>query len=656
MTILSWNCQGSGSPLTMRTLRELISANKPGIVFLPKTKKKSAFLERWKARFGFNHSFYVDPIGLSGGLALWWRDPISIQILNASSRWIDAMVHYHYSWHATFLYGESEAGNKISFLRQLKNLHLNTEDPWLLIGDFNICNSNRDKWGRRTINSQIASAYNDFLMEEQLGELKFKGSRFTWSNKHQVPSRVMERIDKVVVSLEWKMLFPYCQLFHDKLLASDHRPLVLVLLSKVRKPRRTFNFDLRWTTYNNCDRVVAQAWQQVDSTEPFQTKLMDCRRMLSSWSAQEFGNARWRIQELSKQLDMLQSYPRGISSPEEIDSIKAELKFQWQLEEIYWYQKSRINWLRYADKNSHFFHSSTIIRRCRNQISKIKGADGNWIQNDYAIKQEALNFFKQLYQARQDIISPMQSAFVPNRSIQDNILVAHEAFHSLKCRRRDDTILFGRASLEEANQLKEFLDDFCIVSGQRINKHKSDITFNSNTPHHIQSSIANMLQISNSGSLSKYLGLPISGGRSKCKALSFLKARVVSNLQGWQTKYLSMAGREILIKAVIQAIPSYVMSVFKLPSGFIKEIQQLTSKFWWRQSIDKVIMGVYGSGIGGVVIISSKHKRLCSLACPFSLPIFSLLFYWGMKRLTMMGILLQAYWIVKPVFMLSRMI
>ncbi|KAF2310952.1 hypothetical protein GH714_018740 [Hevea brasiliensis] len=174
--------------------------------------------------------------------------------------------------------------------------------------------TSKRKWGRRTINSQIASAYNDFLMEEQLGELKFKGSRFTWSNKHQVPSRVMERIDKVVVSLEWKMLFPYCQLFHDKLLASDHRPLVLVLLSKVRKPRRTFNFDLRWTTSNNCDRVVAQAWQQVDSTEPFQTKLMECRRMLSSWSAQEFGNARWRIQELSKQLDMLQSYPRGISS------------------------------------------------------------------------------------------------------------------------------------------------------------------------------------------------------------------------------------------------------------------------------------------------------------------------------------------------------
>ena len=44
---------------------------------------------------------------------------------------------------------------------------------------------------------------------------------------------------------------------------------------------------------------------------------------------------------------------------------------------------------------------------------------------------------------------------------------------------------------------------------------------------------------------------------------------------------LSQAGHEVLIKAVIQVIPTYTMSYFKLPKGIIKEIETLIRKFWW---------------------------------------------------------------------------
>ncbi|WCJ35868.1 hypothetical protein M5689_017096 [Euphorbia peplus] len=36
-----------------------------------------------------------------------------------------------------------------------------------------------------------------------------------------------------------------------------------------------------------------------------------------------------------------------------------------------------------------------------------------------------------------------------------------------------------------------------------------------------------------------------------------------------------------MIKAVIQAVPQYIMFVFLLPDSFCKEIQGLISKFWW---------------------------------------------------------------------------
>ena len=37
----------------------------------------------------------------------------------------------------------------------------------------------------------------------------------------------------------------------------------------------------------------------------------------------------------------------------------------------------------------------------------------------------------------------------------------------------------------------------------------------------------------------------------------------------------------MLIKVVIQAIPTYTMSYFKLPKGLIKELETLIRKFWW---------------------------------------------------------------------------
>jgi hypothetical protein len=65
------------------------------------------------------------------------------------------------------------------------------------------------------------------------------------------------------------------------------------------------------------------------------------------------------------------------------------------------------------------------------------------------------------------------------------------------------------------------------------------------------------------------LGLPPVVGRAKRRAFNEIKDRVWWRLQGWKEKLLSQAGREILIKAVIQAIPTYAMSCFKFPAGFV---------------------------------------------------------------------------------------
>lgn len=54
-------------------------------------------------------------------------------------------------------------------------------------------------------------------------------------------------------------------------------------------------------------------------------------------------------------------------------------------------------------------------------------------------------------------------------------------------------------------------------------------------------------------------------------------------MQGWKEKLLSQVGREVLIKAVMQAIPIYTMSCFKMLVGLFTEIKSLIRRFWWGQ-------------------------------------------------------------------------
>ena len=60
-----------------------------------------------------------------------------------------------------------------------------------------------------------------------------------------------------------------------------------------------------------------------------------------------------------------------------------------------------------------------------------------------------------------------------------------------------------------------------------------------------------------------------------------------NKLQGWKEKFLSQVGREVLLKAVVQAIPTFVMSCFKLPSGLLEDIEMIIRKFWWGQRGDQ---------------------------------------------------------------------
>ena len=145
----------------------------------------------------------------------------------------------------------------------------------------------------------------------------------------------------------------------------------------------------------------------------------------------------------------------------------------------------------------------------------------------------------------------------------------------------DDSVVFCRAREEECQKIIDLLSIYERGSGQKINRDKTNIFFSSNTPPGDQIAIQQLLGVPAICQYEKYLGLPVLVGRAKKQNFIYLKERVWKKLQGWKEKILSQAGREVLIKSVIHAIPTYTMSCFKLPKGLVKELEVLIRKFWW---------------------------------------------------------------------------
>jgi hypothetical protein len=142
----------------------------------------------------------------------------------------------------------------------------------------------------------------------------------------------------------------------------------------------------------------------------------------------------------------------------------------------------------------------------------------------------------------------------------------------------DDSLMFVKDSQEGSMEVVSLLDKYCNASGQRINVDKSLVFFSKSCPEAIRLAIKN---VPNDTLNEKYLGMPSDVGRLLHGAFKYLKDSIWKRIQGWLEKLLASGGKEVLIKSVARAIPTFSMPYFKLPHGICLAINSMLQKFWW---------------------------------------------------------------------------
>ena len=122
----------------------------------------------------------------SGGLALFWRNGVDVNVKSMSKYHIDAIIKEvdGGSWRFTGIYGESKTEEKENTWALLRLLKAKSNLPWLCSGDFNEILFNCEKEGGVPRAEACMEGFRKALEDCDLHDLGFTGDPFTWRNHH----------------------------------------------------------------------------------------------------------------------------------------------------------------------------------------------------------------------------------------------------------------------------------------------------------------------------------------------------------------------------------------------------------------------------------------------------------------------------------------
>ncbi|KAA3453178.1 reverse transcriptase [Gossypium australe] len=119
--------------------------------------------------------------------------------------------------------------------------------------------------------------------------------------------------------------------------------------------------------------------------------------------------------------------------------------------------------------------------------------------------------------------------------------------------------------------------------GVKASRRGPQISHFSNTTTADKDLVTRILGVRYSNDPERYLGLPNMVGRKKKEAFQVLKDRFRQRIENWSIRHLSQWGKEIFIKEILQAIPTYNMACFLLPKTLCSELESIIARFWWQK-------------------------------------------------------------------------
>ncbi|KAL5548874.1 hypothetical protein UlMin_004105 [Ulmus minor] len=249
-----------------------------------------------------------------------------------------------------------------------------------------------------------------------------------------------------------------------------------------------------------------------------------CATDLEGWNMESFSRLKIQVRKAKAAFDRID---KNLSSHnwKEHQRLEKTLDALRYKEERYWRQKSKDLWLKCGDRNSKFFHQKASAHSSERKVTH----QLNEQLEQACVTEDVKTAVFQMAPTKSPGADGMSAIFYQKfwHIVGDEITAAYNAIIGFEC--------------------------LHAIKQRKTKKN--------------------------------YLALKLDMAKRLSLLLAQLSKRFLSamklHLGNWKSKLLSVGGREVLSKSVIQAILSYSMNLFKLPSTLIRELHRLCAQFWW---------------------------------------------------------------------------
>ncbi|XP_074267507.1 uncharacterized protein LOC141590888 [Silene latifolia] len=402
ITLLVWNVQGTGNKNKINAIKEVVRLYKPTVFALVETHMGGEHAIKLGNIIGYDGNARINTVGFSGGIWLYWKtELISVTpiVEHQQLMTVEIARNGDLPWFFSAVYASPDPTNRRELWVELENFARNNNHPWMLAGDFNETRNLNERHGGDQNMMRRCEKFNEWIEQCELIELAFSGSSHTWARGNSLETRQSARLDRALCNSSWSTLFENALVRHLPAFQSDHCPLLISPngFAPVSNINRPFKFQACWLKHENFTEFIEENWP---SNGIFTDRLDKLSKDLQEWNKQTFGNIFRKKRELIARIGGCQ---RELSRARIGYLIKLEAKLRRELddileqEELLWYQKSRLEYIKDGDRNTSYFHVSTLVRRWRNKINMLKNADNEWVDNPSEVKQIIVDYYKKLY-------------------------------------------------------------------------------------------------------------------------------------------------------------------------------------------------------------------------------------------------------------------
>ncbi|CAL9217005.1 unnamed protein product [Arabidopsis halleri] len=381
--------------------------------------------------------------GRLGRIWVCWSAEVDLHLIHMSAQQITCWIRFQASGEifiCSFVYASNFAIDRRALWKELTDIQVGcvqTINPWIVVGDFNV-----------TLATTEHSRYLDYLQDQSamqefqnmlqncgLEDLSYVGPVFTWSNS-QDGNSISKKLDRALVNGNWLGTFSSAYATFEMGGVSDHARLWI------------------WSS-------TQPLFHSRSALTLLHKKLKSLKEHLRRLNRERYGDLPSRVKAAYEELCAKQN--AALQNPrEQTYEAVTEASERWNhlasIEEQFFHQKSRVQWMQFGDQNTSYFHKTAESRAARNAIKHLTTSNGEVLTELSDIKAEAVRHYKSFLQDQQVDIE------VPSVNFISQLV-------SFRCTSEDA----ARLVQPSLHGTLAVFTDFAHMSGLNINISKSSI-------------------------------------------------------------------------------------------------------------------------------------------------------------------------------------